>query len=215
MHCGFACHTIVETSFSRITPRGDGASARPKDGRSGIRVVGLDGLPVEKAVAWRFRFKAEKEALYAELGGTEDPADRSWPVHGIEVVYAGSTAVAQRLIAEIAADCEKGPKAIGLDIETMPIPSEMARREDALRRLAQIKGRARGLKAIGRLDRAEAEAAEAKILASIAEHADKASLDPYRAKIRLANSLVDELRSMMRDGDLLHPIRTHACSIHS
>ena len=41
---------------------------------TGIRVVGLDGLPVEKALAWRSRFKAEKEALYAELGGTEDPA---------------------------------------------------------------------------------------------------------------------------------------------
>jgi hypothetical protein len=30
---------------------------------TGIRVEGLDALPVEKAVAWRFRLKAEKEAL--------------------------------------------------------------------------------------------------------------------------------------------------------
>jgi hypothetical protein len=187
---------------------------------TGIRVVGLDGLPVEKAVAWRSRFKAEKEALYAELGGTEDAAGPILRRYGIEVVYAGSPAVAQRLIAEIVADSEKGPKAIGLDIETMSIPSEMARREDALRRLAQIKGRAKGLKAIGRLDKAEAEAAEAKILESIAEHAAKASLDPYRAEIRLVQIYAGGRRVVVIDmtrvpWDLLDPLWNRTLVIHN
>jgi hypothetical protein len=115
---------------------------------------------------------------------------------------------------------DKGQEAIGLDIETMPIPSEMARREDALRRLAQLKGRARGLKAIGRLDKAEAEAAEAKILASIAEHADKASLDPYRAKIRLVQIYAGGRRVVVIDmtrvpWDLLDPIWSRTLVIHN
>ena len=80
---------------------------------TGIRVIGLDGLPVEKAVAWRFRFKAEKEALYAELGGTEDPAGPILRRYGIEVVYAGSPAVAQRLIAEIVATPRRARKQSG------------------------------------------------------------------------------------------------------
>ena len=151
-----------------------------------LRVVGLEDLAPDQAEIWRRRFKAEKEALYAELGGKEDLAGPILRRYGVEAVYCGNPTIAAQLLAEVLADADRqSDKWVGLDIEVMAFPSEIARREQALKRLKQIRGRAKGLKAVGKHDKAGAEREAAKLLTLEADCAKDATFDPYRSKIRV------------------------------
>src|SRR5215211_6372317 len=72
-----------------------------------LRVTGLEDLPPDRAEMWRCRFKAEKEALHAELGGKEDLAGPILRRYGVETVYCGNPIIAAQLLEEILADADR------------------------------------------------------------------------------------------------------------
>ena len=63
--------------------------------------------------------------------------------------------------------------------------SEIERRRQAERRLAEIEGRVKGLKRVGKATEAAAQAGEAKVLRQAIAHAADAALDANRAQVRL------------------------------
>ena len=85
----------------------------------------------------------------------------------------------------LASSPNRAATIFGLDVETMAQVSEVQRRRQAERRLAEIEGRVKGLKRVGKATEAAAQAGEAKVLRQAIAHAADAALDANRAQVRL------------------------------
>ena len=91
---------------------------------------------------------------------------------------------ANRAIDEVIRDAQGG--AVAVDIETAPIPEEVARLDTLRRRLAVAKGEHAAWNKTGApTSQIAAKKAEITALAAQAAYADRAALDPHRARIRL------------------------------
>jgi len=91
---------------------------------------------------------------------------------------------ANRAIDEVLRDAQGA--AVAVDIETAPIPGEVARLDTLRRRLAVAKGEHAAWNKTGApTSQIAAKKAEITALAAQAAYADRAALDPHRARIRL------------------------------
>ena len=146
-------------------------------------VTGFKRLEPAAAAHWRSRLRTEKAALVDSLRGKDNPSAVILRQLGVKVVYVTSHAVAKRIVDRLVAD--SSGTIFGLDVETMAQVSEIERRRQAEHQLAEIEGRVRGLKRVGKGTEAAVAAAEAKVLRQVMAHAADAALDANRAQVRL------------------------------
>ena len=101
-----------------------------------------------------------------------------------KINYCVTVDDANRAIDEVIRDAHGG--AVAVDIETAPIPEEVARLDCLRRRLAVAKGEHAAWNKTGApSSQIAAKKAEITALAAQAAYADRAALDPHRARIRL------------------------------
>ena len=157
-------------------------------------VAGFKRLDPAAAAHWRSRLQIEKAALVDSLRGKDNPSAVILRQLGVKVVYVTSHAVAEQIVARLVGDSSAA--IFGLDLETMAQVSEVQRRRQAERRLAEIEARVKGLKRVGKATEVAAQASEAKVLRQAIAHAADAALDANRAQVRLVQVYAGGVRSM-------------------
>ena len=134
-----AAETLAEAEQAGLCLALDGAD---------LLVTNFGKLAPADAARWRSRLRIEKAALVDSLRGKDNPSAVILRQFGVKVVYLTSHAVAKRIVSRLVA--ESNGQLFGLDVETMAQVSEVQRRRQAERRLAEIEGRVKGLKRVGK-----------------------------------------------------------------